>query len=145
MLVRLEHANLCVHDIDAVVRFLLTAFPEFRIRRDTTEADGSRWVHVGCDETYIALNQANPDAEKRGKPHKGRPGLNHLAFEVDDVAPVRERLSAAGYQDSTLPNAHPFRQRAYFYDPDGNDWEFVQYLSEDREERHDYEMPDRPA
>lgn len=25
---RLEHANLCVHDIDAVVQFLLTAFPD---------------------------------------------------------------------------------------------------------------------
>ncbi len=142
MLVRLEHANICVHDIDGVVRFLLAAFPEFRIRRDTTEADGSRWAHVGGDETYIALNQAKPDAEKRGKPYKGRLGLNHIAFEVDDVAALRERLSAAGYQDSTPPNAHPFRQRVYFYDSDGNDWEFVQYLSEDRKQRHDYEIPD---
>lgn len=143
MLVRLEHANLGVHDVDGVVRFLLTAFPEFRIRHDTTEADGSRWVHVGSDETYIALNQASPEAEKRGKPCKGRPGLNHLAFEVDDVAGVRERLSAAGYQDSTLANAHPYRQRVYFYDPDGNDWEFVQYLSEKREDRRDYELSDQ--
>jgi catechol 2,3-dioxygenase-like lactoylglutathione lyase family enzyme len=145
MPVRLEHANLGVHDIDGVIRFLLTAFPEFRIRRDTTEADGSRWVHVGCDETYIALNQADSNAERRGKPYKGRPGLNHLAYEVDDADAVRDRLSAAGYQDSTLPNAHPYRKRVYFYDPDGNDWEFVQYLSEEREKRHDYEMPDQQA
>ena len=33
---RFEHANLCVHDIDAVIRFLLTAFPDFKIRKDTT-------------------------------------------------------------------------------------------------------------
>lgn len=143
MLVRLEHANLSVHDLDGVIRFLLTAFPEFRIRHDTTEADGSRWVHVGCEETYIALTQASPQAEKRGKPYKGRPGLNHLAFEVDDVAALRDRLSAAGYQDSTFPNAHPYRQRVYFYDPDGNDWEFVQYLSDDREKRHDYKLSDQ--
>ena len=145
MLARLEHANLGVHDLDGVVRFLLAAFPEFRIRHDTTEADGSRWLHVGSDETYIALNQASPGAEKIGKPYKGRAGLNHLAFEVDDVAGVRDRLSAAGYQDSTLANVHPYRQRVYFYDPDGNDWEFVQYLSEEREKRHDYELPDRLA
>jgi catechol 2,3-dioxygenase-like lactoylglutathione lyase family enzyme len=142
MTVRLEHANLCVKDIDGVIHFLLAAFPEFRIRRDTVEADGSRWVHVGCDETYIALNQAKPDAEKRGKPYKGQPGLNHLAYEVDDVDAVYERLSAAGYQDSTLPNAHPYRKRVYFYDPDGNDWEFVQYLSDDLAKRHDYEIPE---
>lgn len=148
MSLRLEHANLCVHDIDGVIRFLLTAFPEFRIRHDTnhdaTETDGSRWVHVGTDETYIALTQATPAAEKRGAPHKGRPGLNHMAFEVDDVAPIRERLSAAGYQDSTFPNAHPHRRRIYFYDPDGNDWEFVQYLSDRPEERNDYVLPDMP-
>ena len=28
---RLEHANLCVHDIDAVIRFLMTAFPDFKM------------------------------------------------------------------------------------------------------------------
>jgi len=31
---RLEHANLAVRDVDATVRFLQTAFPAFRIRRD---------------------------------------------------------------------------------------------------------------
>lgn len=145
MLIRLEHANLCVHDMDGVICFLLTAFPAFRIRHDATEADGSRWVHVGTDETYIALTEASPAAESRGTPYKGRPGLNHLAFEVDDIVPIRDRLSAAGYRDSTFPNAHPFRKRIYFYDPDGNDWEFVQYLSANHEERNDYALPDAPV
>ena len=44
MTARLEHANITVHDVDGVIRFLLTAFPEFRVRRDQTEKDGSRWV-----------------------------------------------------------------------------------------------------
>src|SRR5688500_14591559 len=89
---RLEHANLCVHDIDAVIRFLQTAFPDFAIRHDVTEPDGSRWVHVGTDETYIALSPAKPEESPRGKPYKGRPGLNHLAYEVDDVEALRARL-----------------------------------------------------
>ena len=143
MAARLEHANLCVHDVDAVVRFLQTAFPDFRIRQDKTEPDGSRWVHVGTDDTYIALNQANPAEQPRGAPYKGRPGLNHLAYEVDDADALRARLRAAGYRDSTVPNAHPHRKRIYFYDPEGNDWEFVQYLSDDPRARHDYELPDR--
>ena len=140
---RLEHANLCVHDIDAVIRFLKTAFPDFEIRQDTTEPDGSRWVHVGTNETYIALNQAKATEPRRGPPYKGRPGLNHLAYEVDDVEALRVRLAAAGYRDSTLPNAHPHRRRVYFYYPEGNDWEFVQYLSPDPRKRHDYKLPDR--
>ena len=142
MAMRLEHANLCVHDVEGVIRFLQTAFPDFRIRQDTRDESGSRWVHIGNDETYIALNEAARDAERRGKPYKGRPGLNHLAYEVDDVEALKIRLRAAGFQDSTVPNLHPHRKRVYFYDPDGNDWEFIQYLSHDPRERHDYELPD---
>lgn len=32
MAVRLEHANLTVRDIEGMIRFLQTAFPEFRVR-----------------------------------------------------------------------------------------------------------------
>ncbi|SRR6266567_5041423 len=139
MTVRLEHASLSVRDIDAMIRFLRAAFPEFRIRRDATEANGLRWVHLGTDDTYIALNQAKV---QRGTTHKGTP-LNHLAYEVDDVERLRSRLRAAGYQENTLANAHPYRKRLYFYDPEGNEWEFVQYLSDDPAKRNDYELPDR--
>ena len=47
---------------------------------------------MGTDETYLALTQADPDSEKRGVPYRGRPGLNHLAYEVDDVEALRTRL-----------------------------------------------------
>jgi catechol-2,3-dioxygenase len=140
MTVRLEHANLSVHDIDAMIRFLRAAFPEFRIRRDATEANGLRWVHVGTDDTYIALSQAKVP---RGMTHKGTL-LNHLAYEVADVETLRSRLRAAGYQENAaVPNAHRYRKRLYFYDPEGNEWEFVQYLSDDPAKRNDYELPDR--
>jgi catechol 2,3-dioxygenase-like lactoylglutathione lyase family enzyme len=75
-------------------------------------------------------------------PYSGEPGVNHLAYEVDDVESLRARLMAAGFRESTVPNAHPHRKRVYFYDPDGNDWEFVQYFSQDPAERNDYELPD---
>ncbi|MEO8384765.1 MAG: VOC family protein [Betaproteobacteria bacterium] len=139
MTVRLEHANLSVHDIDGLVRFLQTAFPEFRIRRDMTQPDGVRWVHVGTDDTYIALNQAKGEI---GATKKGTP-LNHLAYEVADVATIRAKLLKAGYRENLLvPNAHPYRKRMYFYDPEGNEWEFVQYLSGEAAERNDYKLPD---
>lgn len=141
MAVRLEHANLCVRDIDAMIAFLRTAFPEFRIRHDGVSAAGARWVHVGSDDTYIALNGAEP-AEPTRTPYSRRPGLNHLAYEVDDAAAVRERLLQAGFRESTVPNVHPFRTRIYFYDAEGNDWEFVQYLTDDPARRHDYDLPD---
>ena len=142
MTVRFEHANLLVRDIDATIRFLQTALPEFKIRRDVRDTRGSRWVHIGTDDTYIALNQASAEPRQRWTPYSGVPGVNHLGYEVDDVDALRARMRSAGYKDSTAPNSHPYRKRVYFYDPDGNDWEFVQYLSDDPAKRNDYNMQD---
>ncbi len=141
MSLRLEHANIAVKDIDAMMRFLKTAFPEFELRAEGSNAPKGRWVHIGLDETYIALNEARESATTR-VPYSDDPGLNHLGYEVDDVHALRERLLAGGYQESTVPNKHPHRTRIYFYDCDGNDWEFVEYHTEDRALRHDYELPD---
>jgi catechol 2,3-dioxygenase-like lactoylglutathione lyase family enzyme len=139
---RLEHANLSVRDVEAMIRFLMTAFPEFRIRGEGRNRNGIRWVHIGTNDTYIVLNQAKTESTKHWIPYSGEPGVNHLAYEVDDVESLRVRLNAAGYRDSTVPNAHPYRKRVYFYDPDGNDWEFVQYFSQDPAKRNDYELPE---
>jgi catechol 2,3-dioxygenase-like lactoylglutathione lyase family enzyme len=141
MTVRIEHANIIVRDIDKAAKFLQTAFPEFEIRRDVHRREG-RWMHLGTDDTYIALTEATIEPAESWVPYSGRPGINHLAYEVDDADALRERMRAAGYKDSTVPNTHPHRKRVYFYDPDGNDWEFVQYFSDDPAERNDYDLPD---
>jgi catechol 2,3-dioxygenase-like lactoylglutathione lyase family enzyme len=135
---RLEHANLVVRDIDATMHFIRTALPEFEVRHDATDAHGRRWVHLGTAQSYLALYPASAEPAEAWVPYAGRPGVNHLAFEVDDAAAVRERLLAAGYRDSTIPNHHPWRRRVYFHDTEGNDWEFVQYLGDNPAERNDY-------
>lgn len=135
---RLEHANLAVRDIDATLRFLTTALPAFRLRFDGVDDRGRRWVHVGTDDAYLALYPATDTPAERWAPYAGKPGVNHLGLVVDDALAVRERLAAAGYRDTPVDNHHPARRRVYFLDPDGNDWEFVQYLSEDTAQRHDY-------
>lgn len=140
---RLEHANLSVRDIEATVRFLRTALPDFAIRYDSGAADGDRWVHIGTEDSYIALSDATAEPAERWLPYTGKPGVNHLAFEVDDVEALRARMARAGYRDTTIENSHPHRRRVYIADPDGNDWEFVQYLSVDSRDRNDYQLPDR--
>jgi len=139
---RLEHANLAVRDVDAAIRFVQTAFPEFRVRREGKGWTGARWVHIGTDETYLALNEARSEPAEPWVPYAGKPGLNHLGYEVADVDALRSRMVRAGYPDSTVPNDHPARKRVYFHDAEGNDWEFVQYLSDDPAQRHDYDLPD---
>ena len=140
MIIRMEHANLIVRNIDDSVRFLKAAFPEFDIRREGL-SKGRRWMHIGTDDTYLALTEATDEPAETWVPYTGKPGVNHLGYEVGDVAAIRERLVTAGFKDSTYPNNHPHRKRVYFYDADGNDWEFVQYLSDDPKERNDYDLP----
>ncbi len=139
MAIRMEHANMIVRNIDETVRFLRAAFPDFKVRREGND-DRKRWMHIGTDDTYIALNESSDEPAEKWVPYDGKPGINHLGYEVDDVDALRDRLAAAGFKDSTYPNSHPHRKRVYFYDADGNDWEFVQYYSDDPAERNDYEL-----
>ena len=141
MTIRMEHANLHVRHFEEAVRFLRTAFPEFKVRSESTR-DGLRWMHIGTDETYIALNETLLDGIQTKEPYDKKPGVNHLGYEVDDVDALQQRLAKAGFRDSTYPNNHPHRKRVYFYDADGNDWEFVQYFTDDPAQRNDYELAD---
>ncbi len=142
MSTRLEHANLAVRDVDAMLSFLQTAFPDFHIRGEGKTWQGGRWIHIGSDETYIAVNEAPDIPAEEWVPYGGKPGTNHLGYVVEDVDALRARMLGAGYRDSTIPNSHPHRRRVYFYDREGNDWEFVQYLSDNVAERNDYVLPD---
>ena len=136
----LEHANITVADVERSMQFFKTAFPHFSIRGEgTTVRLGKvqRWVHFGTDDYYIALENAilpSPDNHKTYI----QPGINHLGFVVDDVEGVIDRLTRAGYRRGIEVVPHPHRKRAYFFDDDGNEYEFVQYFSDKPQERNDY-------
>jgi len=129
---RLEHANLTVRDIDATVQFLKTAFPEFVVRGEGIQ-NGDRWLHVGSDDSYIALNESSEGVSENGP-------LNHLGFAVDDVNAVVSRLLEAEYREGFIAPEHPHRRRKYFFDADGIEWEFVEYATSDPEQRNDYSL-----
>lgn len=135
-MIKLEHANLSVADVEATTRFLVTAFPEFRLRGEGYDSQGRLWRHVGTNDFYVALQAV---AQRSGRePYGNDTGLNHLGWEVEDVAALEARMRAAGYHPNTRDIEHPARKRTYFLDGDGNDWEFVEYLSDDPAVRHDY-------
>ncbi len=131
----LEHANITVKDLDAATNFFQTAFPHFEIRGGGI-SNGRKWIHLGDNDTYVALNEAidTPTIKK----NYANSGINHLGFVVDDVALIAKRLLAAGYQRDFPKQVEQFRIRDYFTDADGNEYEFVQYLSEISEERNSY-------
>ena len=133
---KLEHANLSVQNTDAMERFLIAAFPDFRRRGEGLDGQGRPWRHVGNDEFYLALQTVPTNVQRT--PYGNETGLNHLGWEVDDLDALVERMRQAGFEPNLSADEHPARNRRYFYDPDGNDWEFVQYLSSDPAARNDY-------
>jgi len=135
-MIRLEHANLSVIDAEAMTTFIVTAFPEFRIRGEGTDAQGRHWRHVGNDDFYVALQTVATDAQRL--PYGDVTGLNHLGWEIDDLEALETRMNDAGFAANMTADDHPARKRRYFYDPEGNDWEFVSYSTSLSTQRNDY-------
>jgi len=137
----LEHANVTVLDLDQAVRFLKTAFPHFRVRGGGESDQGTwrkKWLHVGTDSIYVALEQTTVAARSQREPHR-ETGINHVGFVVDDVEDIQRKMEAAGYT-ATPAEAHPHRKRLYVGDDSGVTWEFIEYLSDDPAERNDYSL-----
>lgn len=138
-MIRLEHVNLVVKDIDASLHFVQTAFPDWKVRgQGESEWYGKKrdWLHVGTDDYYITLNDQAEGEIRSLNGHS--PGLSHIGFCVDDVDEISKRLQGAGYEIATIGADHPHRKTVYFIDPAGFEFEFVQYLSEKPSEKNLY-------
>ncbi len=142
-MVRLEHANLLVKDIQPTLEFLLTAFSEWNVRGegDMTWGSGERstarhWLHVGDDDYYLTLNDS---AVGDIRDVKGiQPGVAHLGFVVDDLQAVIDRLATKGFSVDITGRDHPFRSTVYYNDPAGFQFEFLQYTSDKPAEKNMY-------
>ncbi|NQY89807.1 MAG: VOC family protein [Colwellia sp.] len=138
-MMRLEHINLVVKEIEPTLNFLLTAFPEWSVRGSGSGEWGSTqrcWIHVGNDDYYITLNDK---AEGKIRDINGvTPGVAHIAFVVDDLASLIERLTEKGFEVEIYGRKHPFRQTVYFNAPSGFQFEFIQYHSDKPEEKNMY-------
>ena len=133
--VYLEHANISVNNLQEAIKFFQTAFPHFKIRGSGNVLRD--WVHLGDDDTYIALGQAKGKVSKVEKNYD-KVGINHIGFVVQNVEEIASNLLKHGYERSYPKQVEQFRIRDYFMDAEGNEYEFVQYLSEVPEERNSY-------
>ncbi len=131
----LEHANITVNDLQEAIRFFQSAFPHFKVRGS---GDAMRtWIHLGDDDTYIAINQAKQSDLKVDKNYD-KIGINHLGFVVQNVESIANNLLSCGYKRDYPKAVEQFRIRDYFADADGNQYEFIQYLSDKPEEKNSY-------
>lgn len=137
--VRLEHANLVVKRLDTTLAFLQTALPNWTVRgQGGNEWNGvaRQWLHFGTDEQYITLNDGAEGSNRALDGHT--PGLAHVGFVVEDLQRLSVRLEEAGYQVATISAPHPHRKSLYYHDPEGFEFEFVEYLSNTPSEKNLY-------
>jgi len=136
----LEHANVTVPDADSAIRFLMLVDPTFVIRHDGISDDGCRWVHIGNEQFYIAIQEPE---EGGGKAEAYTTylnhGINHIGWVVDDFEATIGRLKEAGYREGLIVPPHPFRKRAYYFDDAGLEWEISSYQTDKNEERNSYD------
>ena len=122
---RLEHVNLTVSDPVATAGLLERIFG-WHVRWQGEAIHGGMSVHVGEDDSYVALYTPQALVTDDTRSHDRLLGLNHLGIVVDDLDAVEARVVAAGLVPRSHADYEPGR-RFYFEDADGLEIEVVEY------------------
>jgi len=121
----LEHANVTVRDPDASAALLCRLF-DWKVRWKGDAMDLGRTVHVGTDNSYIALySQPNADSVDIAS-YAVWGQMNHLGVVVEDINAIEQRVTDEGLKITSHADYEPGR-RFYFDTPDGIEIEIVSY------------------
>lgn len=123
----LEHINVTVTNPEQTAELLCQLFG-WQIRWQGDSAMGGRTVHVGEDDSYLALYTHSKTAERHSSTYATRGGLNHIGVVVDDLDETEQRVLAAGIETHSHADYKPGR-RFYFNDSDGIEYEVVHYAA----------------
>ena len=124
---RLEHVNVTVADPDGTAEMLCRVFG-WRRRWQGAAMTTGRTIHVGNDDSYVALFSYGDAVPSKAETYRTRGGLNHIAVVVDDFEGTEHRIRAAGYQPGAHHDYAPGR-RFYFTEENGIEIEVVCYGS----------------
>ncbi|MEM6384612.1 MAG: VOC family protein [Pseudomonadota bacterium] len=125
MTAQLEHLNMTVSDPKATAAWIARVF-DWEIRWEGPGMQTGYTVHVGGNDTYLALFSYQEAQNSEDESYRTKGGLNHWAVVVDDLNLVEERVKAEGFMPKSHANYEPGR-RFYFNDADGIEVEVVQY------------------
>ena len=122
---RVEHINITVTDPLATAQMLSTLF-DWQIRWQGDSIYGGFSVHVGGEDTYIALYSHAEELRASDDSYTRVLGFNHLGIVVDDLDETEKRVLDAGYKTYSHGDYEPGR-RFYFDDKQGLEIEVVNY------------------
>jgi len=121
----LEHVNITVSEPKATATMLCGIFG-WHIRWEGPSMDNGYTVHVGTEESYIALYATDTPKASAIESYKMLNGLNHIALVVEDLGAAEKRILKAGFKTESHGDYEPGR-RFYFHDHDNVEYEIVSY------------------
>jgi catechol 2,3-dioxygenase-like lactoylglutathione lyase family enzyme len=121
----LEHANFTVTDPKATAAWMCEIFG-WHIRWEGEAKDNGYTVHVGADDSYLALYAPSGTPNRGPSTYTTIGGMNHIGVQVDDLEAVEMRVKAAGFIPTNHGDYEPGR-RFYFDDSEGIEFEVVEY------------------
>jgi methylmalonyl-CoA/ethylmalonyl-CoA epimerase len=99
VITRIDHVGIAVADLDEAIRFYATAFGLAVVHEEINEEQGVReaMLAVGNSGSCIQLlAPLTPDSPIRRFLDRSGPGIQQIAYGVDDVEAAADRLRAAG-------------------------------------------------
>lgn len=121
----LEHLNFTVANPEATAAMLIDVFG-WRERWRGAAKGGGMSIHVGADDTYVAIYTHPSVTASAGETYHLNGGLNHIGLVVDDLDAIERKVRAAGYKTHSHADYEPGR-RFYFDDANGVEFEVVSY------------------
>ena len=121
----LEHVNVTVSDLAKTAERLSLLFG-WRIRWQGEAIHGGQSVHVGADDSYVALYRRPEKLADNADSYRTRGGLNHIGVVVDDLDDLEVKVRQLGYEPHSHADYEP-GHRFYFHDEDQIEFEVVSY------------------
>jgi len=121
----LEHVNVTVSDPVKTAEILCDLF-DWHIRWQGDAKHGGTTVHVGSDDSYVAVYSMGQMKKGRDDSYSTRGGLNHIGIVVSDLEAAEQRVLAKGFKTHSHADYEP-GQRFYFLDADMIEFEVVSY------------------
>lgn len=122
---RLEHVNVTVSDAEATAA-LLGDLLGWRVRWQGPAIHDGTSIHVGDDETYLALYSPKRIDAPHDDNYTRAGAMNHIGLVVDDLDATEAKVREMGFNPHNHADYEPGR-RFYFDGPDGVEYEMVSY------------------
>jgi len=123
---RLEHVNITVTDPDNTAARLCRMFG-WKVRWTGDAAVGGYSVHVGTDDSYLAIYNPGNLTGKTARRYTLTGGLNHVGVVVKDLDATTQAVVAEGFTPRDHADYKPGRRFYFTDDADHVEYEVVCY------------------